>query len=114
MGRLLSVVAGVLVGWGGPGALGPTLAYVLVAAAAVALITVSFWIRARLRPSPDGVVEAYAPMPLALYVRACKAVWRGEMYWRELAWECARIFALSSVSVGVVAALTRLVRTFLR
>ncbi len=111
MGRLLSIIAGVLVGWNTPDAVGAMAAYVLFAAFIVTLITMSFWLKARLRPSPDSVVEAFAPMPLALYVRACKALWRGEILWTELLWEYSRIFLLSSVFIGVVATITRLVKS---
>lgn len=113
MGRLLSVIAGVLVGWSGPDTVGVLVAYVLFVAFVVTLITLSFWLKAEVRPSPDSVVETFAPMPLALYVRACKAVWRGEIFWGELVREYVRIFFLSSVFIGVVAFLTRVVKGFL-
>ncbi len=114
MGRLLSVIAGVFVGWSGPDTAGSMVAYVLSFAFLVALIAVTYWLKAQLRPSPDSVVEAFAPMPLALYIRAGKAVWHGEIFWGELVWEYVRIFFLSSVFIGVVAFLTRFVKTFLR
>lgn len=112
MGRLLSIIAGVLVGWAGPDTVGSTVGYVLFLAFIVTLITMSFWLKAQLRPSPDSVVEAFAPMPLALYVRACKAVWRGEIAWTELTWEYVRIFFLSSAFVAVVAILTRFIKSW--
>jgi len=113
MGRLLSVIAGVFVGWTGPGTMGSMVVYVFFFAFIVTLVTMTYWLKARLRPSPDSLVEAFAPMPLALYIRACKAVWRGEIFWIELAWEYVRIFFLSSVVIGVVAILTRLIKGFL-
>lgn len=49
-------------------------------------------------------------MPLALYVRAGKAVWRGEIPRADLLWQFLRIFSLSSISIAIVAILTRFVK----
>lgn len=114
MGRLLSVIVGVVDGWTAPDTVSSVAAYVLLGAFIVTQITLTYWLKERLRPSPGSVVEAFAPMPLALYVRAGKAVWRGEIFWAELLWEYVRIFFLSCVFVGVVAVLTRLGKRLLQ
>ena len=113
MGRLLSIIAGIYVGWKGPDRVMSAAAEVILFALVITLIAITFWLKGQLRPSPDSALEAIAPMPLALYIPACKAVWHGELVWPDLVLEGGRIFVLSSVFVGVVAALTRLVQSLL-
>jgi len=108
MGRLLSVIVGVWIGWTALGTVSTVVRDVLLGAFVVALITMTFFLKALLRPSSDSVAETMLPMPLALYVRTCKAVWHGEIGWFELVLRYVRIFFLSSVWIGVVAVLTRL------
>lgn len=110
MGRLLSVIAGLWIGWNAPNTLISALGYVLLGAFVVTLITTTFFLKALLRPSPDSVTETMLPMPLALYVRTFKAVWSGELQWTELLWQYLRVFFLGSIYIGIVAALTHLVK----
>src|SRR5262245_16964297 len=112
MGRLLSVIVGIWIGWNAMSTVGAALRDVLLGGFVVALITVTFYLKSLLRPSPDSVAETMLPMPLALYVRTGKALWRGELGWFELTWHSVRIFFLGSVWIGVVGVLTHLVKGY--
>jgi hypothetical protein len=110
MGRLLSIIAGLWIGWNAPTSVGAMLGEVVLGAFIVTLITTTFFLKAMLRPSADSLAEGILPMPLALYVRTFKAVRSGELQGGDVLWQCVRVFALGSIFIGIVAALTRLAR----